>query len=95
MKTIHVAQPKQSSTNQDGPFRPLYVESEAVKSIYELTQLEVFEAIVEWMSNHHGINTEYGHMEFAYKVDNGRGNVIDDPLEKYTLSIVVGEKDRV
>jgi len=53
MRVDRVRQLFKSTTEQDGPFRPLYVESNEVKIYYELTQEELADAIVEWINNNH------------------------------------------
>lgn len=86
MRTTETRTPKQSE-DQNGPFRPLFVESEEMKVRYELDEEEVREAVIEWLENHHEIRgTSSGNMVFTEMGQHGT-TINTSLLNKYNLAI--------
>jgi len=81
------------SAEQDGPFRPLYVESDEVKIRYQLTEDEVYDAIVQWLENQHEIpNLGSSDLVCITAEKNGAGGNTVSLLDKYDLCIDVETK---
>ena len=93
MRTSRTRKPAQPSADQDGPFRPLFVESEEVKARYTFSEDEVHQALVDWLENHHNIKAEYNSTLIAVipEKNGSGGNTIENLLDKYELAIEVEE----
>lgn len=65
MKKVVVREDFDQSPN-DPPYRPLFAEdSEIVKIYYELTEAEVFEAILAWLEEQHDVNVHGAEVTFT------------------------------